>query len=303
MSNYELRQNELNVPLKTCDQCDLVWVEGTDAPTLDSIITGDNSHAPPPAPTRHESPLGKLFTTEPLTETGWKLIPALIGLPIECGTSKLKNHPIATWITTALLVAVLIMIMGKSDLEALKKVVNHWALLPGQPFRNGGLTIITSFFLHAGWAHLLGNIYFLLVFGDDMEDSLGWIGFIALLTAGHIGGMMLQLLVTSHWDIPILGASAGISAVLGCYAIIHAKKRLGWFVMVPFTWRCMILRVPALAVLAAYAGLQAFHAIQAAGQEGGGVAYSAHLGGLAVGALWGMAVMHRKNAPEQTKPI
>jgi membrane associated rhomboid family serine protease len=100
---------------------------------------------------------------------------------------------------------------------------------------------------------------------------------------------------------PIVGASAGISGILGCYAIVHAKSHLGWAVWVPFSWRMRILRVPALVVLVAYAALQALQAIQAAENSGAGIAYAAHLGGLAVGALWGLAIINRINARAQAQ--
>jgi len=227
---------------------------------------------------------------------GWKMLPALLLLPVECPTRQLRKKPIATWATVSLLVIVLTMIMGLSDWESLEKAVKGWGMIPRQAMRHGGLTFVTSFFLHGGWGHLIGNVYFLMLFGHGLENDLGWRGFICVLAAGHLGGMLLYMLVTSSWDIPCVGASAGISGIQGCYAILLARTQMGWLVVVPVKWTLTILRIPALAYLLGYAVFQAIYAMQAADRLGGGVAYTAHLGGLAAGALWGLAVVNRRNA-------
>jgi membrane associated rhomboid family serine protease len=191
-----------------------------------------------------------------------------------------------------MLTIVLTVTLGFSDWKSLADVVLNWALIPGEMMRHGGLTFVTSFFLHIGWMHLLGNIYFLMVFGDSLEDDIGWLGFIGVMAAGHLGGMLLQILVASSMDILIVGASAGIAGVLGCYAVLQARTRLGWLVVVPVKWTPVILRIPALAALAAYAVQQSSYAMQS---PEAGVAFAAHLGGLATGALWGLAVIQIRN--------
>jgi len=300
MDNYSFSNNDddddRSVVLSMCRSCDLVWFEGGARQELDSILNDKQPQAESPPKPQTEASIDRVFSTAPVTTTGWKLLPALFGLPIECSAGKLQRKPIATWATAFLLAAVLMVIMGFTDWESLAKAIWGWGLIPARAMRHGGLTFVTSFFLHAGWGHLIGNVYFLLVFGDNVEDNLGWLGFIGVTTAGHLGGMLLYMLVTSSWDIPCVGASAGISGILGCYAIILARTRLGWLVIVPFKWTLTILRIPALAVLGGYAALQAIHAMQAADRFGGGTAYAAHLGGLAVGALWGLAVVNRRNA-------
>ncbi|MDP6046967.1 MAG: rhomboid family intramembrane serine protease [Phycisphaerae bacterium] len=296
MDNYAFDRKNANIVLKTCQLCDLVWFEGDRRNDVDSLLNDSQSEAQLPPPPKSHAPMGKIFSTAPVTSTGWKLLPALLGLPIECSTGRLSKPPIVTLSITVMIAALLGLIMGGSDIESLKTAVNNWGLIPAQAMRNMGLTFVSSFFLHGGWGHLLGNAYFLLVFGASIEDSLRWYGLVGLLTAGHMGGLLLEILVTSAWDIPIVGASAGISAILGCYAIVYARSKLGWVVWIPFTWRLIILRVPALVVLTGYAALQAISAIQASEAPGPGVAYAAHLGGLAVGALWGLAVMNKINA-------
>ena len=283
MDNYSFSNDDddRSVVLRICKSCDLVWFDGGARQELDSILNDKQPQAPSPPKPQAEASIDRVFSTAPVTTTGWKLLPALFGLPIECSTGQLSRKPIATWAAAGLLATVLMVIMGFTDWDSLARAIWGWGLIPRQAMRHGGLTFVTSFFLHAGWGHLIGNVYFLLVFGDNVEDNLGWLGFIGVTAAGHLGGMLLYMLVTSSWDIPCVGASAGISGVLGCYAIILARTRLGWLVVVPFKWTLTILRVPALAVLAGYAALQAIYAIQAADGFGAGVAYAAHLGGLA----------------------
>ncbi len=301
MDNYTLGKGDAEVVLKNCHLCDLVWFEGDAKGDVELILSNADSPDEVPPPPKTGAPMGKIFSTAPLTSTGWKLLPALFGLPIECSSGHLKKPPYVTLSITVMLAALLGLILGGSDIESLKSAVQGWGLIPQHAMRNAGLTFITSFFLHGGWGHLLGNAYFLLVFGSSIEENLKWYGLIGLLAAGHLGGMFLEILVTSMWDIPIVGASAGISGILGCYAIVYAKSHLGWAIWMPFSWRMRILRVPALAVLAGYAALQALYAIQAAETPSAGVAYTAHLGGLAVGALWGLAIISRIDAKAQTQ--
>ena len=302
MDNYAFSNDDDNddrsVVVRICESCNLVWFDPDARQDLDSILSGEQSQTKSPPQPQAEASLDRVFSTAPAMTTGWKLLPALLGLPIECSTGKLTRKPIATWATASVLAAVLVVIMGFTDWQSLAWAIRGWGFIPGQAMRHGGLTFVTSFFLHAGWGHLLGNLYFLLVFGDDVEDNLGRLGFIGVMAAGHLGGTLLEMLVTSHWNIPSVGASAGISGVLGCYAIILARTRLGWLIVVPWNWTLRILRIPALAVLGGYAALQAIYSIQAPGAN---VAYAAHLGGLAVGALWGLAVVNRRNARNPSK--
>lgn len=274
--------------LRVCPSCQMVWLDGDARHKLDSMPEDKQEPTEP----QSEASIDRLFSTAPVTEVGWKLLPALLLLPIECSTGKRRRKPVTTWATTAMLTIVLTVTLGFSDWKSLADVVLNWALIPGEMMRHGGLTFVTSFFLHIGWMHLLGNIYFLMVFGDSLEDDIGWLGFIGVMAAGHLGGMLLQILVASSMDILIVGASAGIAGVLGCYAVLQARTRLGWLVVVPVKWTPVILRIPALAALAAYAVQQSSYAMQS---PEAGVAFAAHLGGLATGALWGLAVIQIRN--------
>lgn len=150
------------------------------------------------------------------------------------------------------------------------------------------VTVCSSLFLHAGWGHLLGNMLFLWIFGNNVEDSLGRVRFILFYVLGGLAATAAQTFVTLGWGsaqdaaIPNLGASGAISAVLGAYFLLHPHGRITTFVL-PF----FLFEVPAMVFLGIYflyqlvVGGYAFVHPEA----GGGIAYFAHIGGIAFGLL------------------
>jgi membrane associated rhomboid family serine protease len=149
-------------------------------------------------------------------------------------------------------------------------------------------TLLSSLFMHAGWAHLLGNMLFLWIFGNNVEDSLGRVRFILFYLLGGIAATAAQTVVTLGWGtaqdaaIPNLGASGAISAVLGAYFLLHPHGRITTLVL-PF----FLFQIPAMVFLGIYflyqlliGGYAFVHP-----EAGGGVAYFAHLGGIAFGLL------------------
>ena len=149
-------------------------------------------------------------------------------------------------------------------------------------------TIFSSLFLHAGWGHLLGNMLFLWIFGNNVEDSLGRLRFILFYVLGGLAATAAQTFVTLGWGsaqdaaIPNLGASGAISAVLGAYFLLHPHGRITTFVL-PF----FLFQIPAMVFLGIYflyqlliGGYAFVHP-----EAGGGVAYFAHIGGIAFGLL------------------
>jgi membrane associated rhomboid family serine protease len=142
----------------------------------------------------------------------------------------------------------------------------------------GGLTLITSFFLHAGVAHVLSNVYFLLVFGDNVEDFLGRFNVVLLLLVPTLAGELVHGLFAPESDAPLIGASAGISGIIVFYSTKFPDRRLRFFRL--FRWFSM----PASAAL----GFWAFSQILAARDQLSGssdVSALAHIGGALVG-LW-----------------
>ena len=149
-------------------------------------------------------------------------------------------------------------------------------------------TVFSSLFLHAGWGHLLGNMLFLWIFGNNVEDSLGRLRFILFYVLGGLAATAAQTFVTLGWGsaqdaaIPNLGASGAISAVLGAYFLLHPDGRITTLVL-PF----FLFEIPAMVFLGIYflyqlliGGYAFVHP-----EAGGGVAYFAHIGGIAFGLL------------------
>ncbi len=142
------------------------------------------------------------------------------------------------------------------------------------------LTILTSIFMHGGIAHLLGNMWFLWVFGDNVEDDMGKLRYLAFyLTCGILASMAHVLLNSSGASalIPCLGASGAISGVMGAYIVLHSKRQ------VTVLLGRMITQVNGLVAVGIWFGFQLISGLGMLGGEQSGVAYGAHIGGFVVG--------------------
>lgn len=206
-----------------------------------------------------------------------EVIPAIFGIPIEYNYTPLKHNPIGTWLLAAVIVVV--SIIAFTDLES---VVGRWGLIPAELDRYFGLTFLTSFFLHAGFFHLLVNLYFLIVFGDNTEDVLGKFRYVLLIVLASLAGDVAHILSSPGDMTPVIGASGGISGILAYYCLRFPGARVGilWW----FRW----FRVPVGMMFAFWVLSQIFEAFrQATGLSH--VAAFAHLAGACVGAIfWAM---------------
>lgn len=145
--------------------------------------------------------------------------------------------------------------------------------------RSSYITLFTSQFLHADWLHLIFNMLFLWVFGNNIEDRLGRIRFLPFfLLCGALAGVA-QSLADADSPVPLIGASGAISGVLGAYLVLYPKHRV-WTVVLPLFF--LPFKLPAWLWLAIYLALQVVFLADSAG--GGDVAYLAHIGGFAAGA-------------------
>jgi len=208
----------------------------------------------------------------------WKWLPALLGMPVEVDAPRLKKTPVVTWALLGLLAAAYY--LSASNLSG---AIAGLGFVPAQWSRLGGLTLVTSFFLHGGFWHLASNAYFLVIFGDNVEDRLGRARFIALIAASHLAGMALHGLLDPRNTMPCVGASAGVFGVMACYAATYPRARLA-FLLFYIKW----LRVPAWAMFGFYCVMQLVGAwLQVGGYSN--VSSLAHIGGLCVGlavAFW-----------------
>ena len=155
---------------------------------------------------------------------------------------------------------------------------------PDQP--STWLTILTSMFMHGGLLHLGGNMLFLWIFGNNIEDSMGPLRFLAFYLLGGVAAVAAQTAIDPSAAVPTIGASGAVAAVLGGYALLYPRARVVTliFIVIFFT----IIELPALVVLGLWFLLQALYGASELAQpvgSGGGVAYFAHIGGFLFGLL------------------
>lgn len=145
------------------------------------------------------------------------------------------------------------------------------------------LNLLTSMFLHGGWLHLLGNMWFLWLFGNNIEDSMTRPRFVAFYLLCGLAAAFLQVYAEPDSVIPMVGASGAISGVMGAYLVLFPRVRV--FTMVPIGFFLTSIALPAWVMLLYWAGLQLLGGFSRIGAEGGGVAFWAHVGGFVAGVV------------------
>jgi rhomboid family protein len=180
------------------------------------------------------------------------------------------------------------------DDQALVRLWTDYALVPGFVSEGRGFTgLFTSMFLHAGWLHLIGNMLFLWIFGDNMEDAFGHVGFLLFYLAAGIGAGLVHVAVAPGSMVPTIGASGAIAGVLGGYLLLYPKARVDIFFF--FLVFFKIIPVPAWLMLGVWFALQVLNS-GALDASGGGVAYWAHIGGFVFGLLFTLPYWLRQGA-------
>jgi membrane associated rhomboid family serine protease len=140
------------------------------------------------------------------------------------------------------------------------------------------LTLFSAMFMHGGFTHIIGNMLYLWIFGDNVEDAMGHIRFIFFYLLCGILASMLHILTDVNSTIPMVGASGAIAGILGAYFILYPRTRV--LTLIFFFFFIRIIRIPAVIILGFWFILQILNA-----QSGGGVAWYAHIGGFLAGAL------------------
>ena len=146
------------------------------------------------------------------------------------------------------------------------------------------VTILTSMFLHGGFLHLGGNMLYLWIFGNNVEDTLGHVRFTLLYLTSGVGAALAQTLAGPDSGVPMVGASGAVSGVLGAYLLLFPYATILTLVTFGFFWR--FIRLPALVVLGLwilFQFLSGYLSLGTSGEAGGGVAFFAHIGGFFVG--------------------
>jgi membrane associated rhomboid family serine protease len=276
------------IKVEVCRICEFVWFDAGETQTLQArplpkpkpqvVLPQEAREAIALAKVQQlaEQARGSDFDSAPPDEW-WKSIAAFFGMPVEFDAPAKKCRPAVTWFLAGLIVTASV-----HAFFHLQETVQLFGLIPAQAFRLHGLTFVTSFFLHAGIIHLVGNMYFLLVFGDDVENFLGPLRYIALIALAAFVGDLLHIASAPASTIPCIGASGGIAGLITFYALAFPQAKIGflWRYFYYFRW----IRLPAWFVFVLWILFQIIGAYE---QKIGisSVSSFAHLGGAAVGVI------------------
>lgn len=199
------------------------------------------------------------------------------------------------WVTVLLIVINLGIFLFEASLAdgALAAFITEWGLVPArllaQPLDPRELaTVVTSMFLHGGWLHVLGNMLYLWIFGNNIEDRLGHAGFTLFYLAAGVAAALAQVAASGPVAIPTVGASGAVAGVLGAYLVLYPGAAI--VTIIPIFFFIEVARVPAFLVIGFWFLLQLGNGVASLGDvASGGVAWFAHLGGFAAGL--GVAVL------------
>lgn len=202
--------------------------------------------------------------------------------------------PFVTYALVAInLVVFLAYFPSKSEFQ-LAYFYFDWGLVPARIMAGEGYeTFVTSMFLHGDGWHLAGNLLFLWIFGDNLEEEMGHLGFLAFYLAAGVAAGLGQMLPDPQSTVPMIGASGAIAGVMGGYLLLFPKAKVD--VLFIFLIFFRIFAIPAWIVLGLWFGLQVFSGLSTPG-EGGGIAYWAHAGGFAAGLALTLPVWMRRGA-------
>jgi membrane associated rhomboid family serine protease len=214
-----------------------------------------------------------------------------------------QRTPVLTFLLIGANVAVWLLVQGAGSPLALARSVCDLGLIPGElsgmlppgtrfPMGEGLVCltdpgrqashILTSMFLHGSWMHLLGNMWFLWIFGNNIEDSMGPGRFALFYVLSGAAAALLQVVVNPSSAIPMVGASGAISGVMGAYLILYPRVRV--YTIVPIGFFITSIALPAWTMLLYWMALQFLGGLVAK-SEGGGVAFWAHIGGFVAGVV------------------
>jgi membrane associated rhomboid family serine protease len=197
---------------------------------------------------------------------------------------------------TLILIAANVLVFAAWQLRVgLEASVEAAALVPAALGRGANVAaypgVFTSMFMHGGWMHLLGNMWFLWIFGNNIEDACGPLRFTLFYIGCGVAAAAAHVALRPDSPVPMVGASGAVSGVLGGYLVLHPGARvLTALPLGPFVRPVML---PAYVYLLVWIGFQVVSQLAAAGGSGGGVAYMAHIGGFVAGVV-GIKLFERR---------
>jgi membrane associated rhomboid family serine protease len=201
-------------------------------------------------------------------------------IPLSDADRRLLHAPL---VTSAIIAANSLMFLV--ELIGGETFVNRLSVIPANIVAgHDWLTILTAMFMHAGWAHIIGNMIFFWAFGPEIEDAMGSVRYLVFYLLGGLAASAAQILMDPTSTVPNLGASGAIAAEMGAFLITYPRDRirtlllLGWFARVTF--------IPAALLVGIWFLMQLFSELGAlATVQSGGVAYMAHIGGFVFGMV------------------
>ncbi len=169
-----------------------------------------------------------------------------------------------------------------------------WAMVPAEISQGLEMhTLITSMFLHGGWMHLAGNMLFLWIFGDNLEDQLGHVGFLIFYLLCGIAAAYAQTIADPFSTVPMVGASGAIAGVMGGYLVLFPRARVDLLLIIFVIFK--VITIPAWLMLGLWFGLQLANG--AIDDQAGGVAHWAHAGGFVAGLVLILPAFLRRGGP------
>jgi len=221
-------------------------------------------------------------------------------------TAPCHSRPLVTWGIMAICIIVFVAMKLMPD-QLSYRLINLYGMVPirytnpyyGLPF-DGYLSFLTSLFLHGNWLHLIMNMWFLFIFGDNVEDRMGRLPFLIFYVICGLLATFLQWLFDPNLAIPVVGASGAIAGVLAAYFFLYPLERV--VVWIPILFLPIVIHVPAIGFLGLWILVQ-LHSATTAMIFGGvavDVAWWAHLGGFIAGSVLYRFFL-RKNEPDQAE--
>lgn len=204
------------------------------------------------------------------------------------------DNPTVLWpiVTVSLIIANTAAFFYELSLEPrlLETLIYQMGMVPASiiqahiPGTGGYFTVLTSMFLHGGWMHIIGNMLYLWIFGNNIEDSMGHLRFVFFYLITGLAAAAAHLAFNPASTVPTIGASGAVSGVLGAYLVLFPHARVQTLVTLGFFIR--IIYLPAWLLLIFWIGLQLLNqALAPMDPTAGGVAYAAHIGGFAAGLV------------------
>ncbi len=217
-----------------------------------------------------------------------------------------QRTPVVTYLLVGANVLTWLVVQGAGTALPLARSVCNLGLIPGElsgtlppgtafPMGEGLLCltdpgrqashVFTSMFLHGSWMHLLGNMWFLWIFGNNIEDSMDRLRYLVFYLSAGVVAALAQVVANPASGVPMVGASGAISGVMGAYLVLYPNVRV--WTLVPIGFFLTSVALPAWVMLLYWAGLQLLSGLVSIGLggEGGGVAFWAHLGGFVAGVV------------------